>query len=165
MTTRDPTGRIAALVEPAVQAVGFDLEQVTVQRVGSRSVVRIAVDRDGGVDLDGIAVASHAVSAALDAADPLPGSYTLEVSSPGVDRPLTAPRHWRRSIGRLVGLSVEGGRLTGRVVSADEDGVDLVVDGQPRRVGYREVTRAAVEVEFAPPAALRGGPAETERDR
>lgn len=150
-TARDTTGRIAALVEPAVLAAGFDLEQVSVQRMGARSVVRVVVDRDGGVDLDAVAAATHAISPVLDGSDPLPGGYTLEVTSPGVDRPLTLPRHWRRAVGRLVSVRGPALSCTGRVLAADEEGVDMLVEGEPRRLAYAQVSKASVEVEFAPP--------------
>lgn len=155
MTTRETTGRIAALLEPALRAAGFDLEQVTVQRMGPRSVLRVVVDRDGGVDLDAVAVAAHAISPVLDGSDPVPGGYTLEVTSPGVDRPLTAPRHWRRAVGRLVNVRGPAVQCTGRVVAADEEGVDMLVEGRPRRLAYPEVSKAQVEVEFT--AAPREG--------
>ena len=85
-----------------------------VSRAGRRHVVRVIVDADGGINLDAVADVSRAVSAALDAAeeaggDILAGEYQLEVSSPGVDRPLTLPRHWRRNVGRLVKVTVRGG--------------------------------------------------------
>jgi ribosome maturation factor RimP len=90
------------------------------------------------------------VSAALDDADLLgDASYTLEVSSPGVSRPLTQPRHWRRSAGRLVRvLGRDGEQVTGRVLAADDDGADLDVEGRCRRVSYSQVAKATVQVEF-----------------
>ena len=101
--------RLLALLEPLVGAAGYDLEDVSVSAAGRRSVVRVFVDADGGVDLDAVATVSRVVSDALDERDSdfggaglLGGAYVLEVSSPGVDRPLTEPRHWRRAAGRLV---------------------------------------------------------------
>ena len=101
------TPRVLALLEPVVSAAGFDLEDLTVSAAGKRSIVRVLVDKDGGVTLDDVADVSRLVSEALDVADEqdptlLGTSYVLEVSSPGVDRPLTEPRHWRRNVGRLV---------------------------------------------------------------
>jgi ribosome maturation factor RimP len=145
---------------------GFDLEDLTVSRAGSRSLVRVSVDRDGGIDLDAVAEASRVVSDLLDAAEAAgeglsAGPYVLEVTSPGVDRPLTAPRHWRRAVGRLVTVRDSAGEvLSGRVLSADEAGADLAVAtgpvrrGRPQRrrvarVTYAQVERATVEVEFA----------------
>jgi ribosome maturation factor RimP len=150
--------RLVALLEPVVAAAGLDLEEVTVTAAGRRSVVRVAVDRDGGVSLDDVADVSRVVSDALDeldAAEPglLGTSYVLEVTSPGVDRPLTAPRHWRRSSGRLVKAVLrEGGDVTGRVLEADgavDGGVVLDVDGSRRVVLYADVRRGTVQVEFS----------------
>lgn len=136
--------------------LGMDLEDVTVQRAGRREVVRVVVDRDGGVDLDGIAEASRVISALLDAepvAAQFAGAYVLEVTSPGVDRPLTQPRHWRRAVGRLVqaGLA-DGSVLLGRVASAGQDHALLrEQDGSQSQVNYADVVRATVQVEFARP--------------
>src|SRR5512143_186380 len=138
------------LLAPAVRGTGLDLEDVVVWRAGSRHLVRVVLDRDGGLDLDTVAEASRLVSSALDADDVLPGSYVLEVTSPGVDRPLTAPRYWRRATGRVVRVSRRDGRsLRGRVRDADDQGVRLSVDGRDVRLGYADVVRAVVEVELS----------------
>src|SRR6266487_3252309 len=96
-----------------------------------RRLVRVIVDGDGGVSLDAVAEVNQAVSAALDEADVMGSApYVLEVSSPGVDRPLTEPRHWRRAAGRLVKVKVAGeGTITGRVLAAGDSGVTLDLDG------------------------------------
>ncbi|MGI8536589.1 MAG: ribosome maturation factor RimP [Mycobacteriales bacterium] len=149
--------RLVALVRPVVEATGCDLEGLTVTAAGRRSVVRILVDRDGGVRLDDVAELSRALGDTLDAVDEaepslLGSSYVLEVSSPGVDRPLTEPRHWRRNVGRLVTATVrQGPTLTGRVVSADEGGLTLDLDGAERRLAYPEIAGGAVQVEFSRP--------------
>jgi ribosome maturation factor RimP len=97
------TDKIAAVVEPVVHALGMDLESVKVTSAGRRRLLRLVVDSDGGVSLDAAALASRELSAKLDASDVMGDMpYTLEVSSPGVDRPLTQPRHWQRAVGRLV---------------------------------------------------------------
>ncbi len=132
--------RLLTLLNPVVEAAGYDLEDVTVSQAGRRSLVRVIVDRDGGIDLDAVADVSRAVSDVLDddetgGAD-LADAYVLEVSSPGVDRPLTAPRHWRRAVGRLVRSTVDGATVTGRVVAADDVGVRLEVDGSERLVPW-----------------------------
>jgi ribosome maturation factor RimP len=141
------------LLEPVVEKAGLDLEEVVVNRAGSRSVVRVVVDSDSGLDLDAVAEVSRTVSEALDGADDvLRGAYVLEVTSPGVDRPLTAPRHWRRNSGRKVKvLRTDGRELTGRVEEAGDDesgSVTLRTDRGPVEVAYADVRRATVEVEF-----------------
>jgi ribosome maturation factor RimP len=111
------------------------------------------VDGDSGVPRDTVAEVSRLVSEALDSSDAMGGQpYVLEVSSPGVDRPLTAPRHWRRAVGHLVRSDlVGGGEMVGRVTGADDEAADLLVDDQPRRLHYSDVVRAAVQVEFSRP--------------
>lgn len=153
--SESPSDHLASLIEPVVTASGYDLERVSVGRAGRRGLVRIVVDGDNGVGLDDVAALSKAISAALDEHDGLMGRapYTLEVTSPGVDRPLTHPRHWRRAVGRLVRVDLaDGPAFHGRVVAADEDGVDLNVDGARRRVGYGVIRSARVQVEFNAPS-------------
>jgi ribosome maturation factor RimP len=149
--------RVLQVLTPVVTAQGLDLEDVEVTQAGRRSVVRVLVDKDGGVTLDDVADVSRAVSDALDALDEaepslLSGAYVLEVGSPGVDRPLVLPRHWRRNVGRLVKATLrDGSTVTGRVRSAaaTEDGAAVLdVDGTEREVSYAEVQRALVQVEF-----------------
>lgn len=141
--------RVREALQPVVQDAGFDLEDVSVTAAGRRSVVRVIVDRDGGVDLDAVAEISRVVSDVLDADDVTGNApFTLEVTSPGVDRPLTQPRHWRRNAGRLVQTTVAGDTLTGRVVAADDTAVTLDVDGAERVVGYPDLGAGKVQVEF-----------------
>ncbi|MEU4398698.1 ribosome maturation factor RimP [Micromonospora orduensis] len=164
--------RLRTVIEPVVNGAGYDLEDLSVSRAGRRHVVRVIVDRDGGIDLDAVADVSRAVSTALDAAeeaegDIVAGEYQLEVSSPGVDRPLTLPRHWRRNVGRLVKVTVRaslppqrgeqpGGdrQLTGRVVGADDDGVQLETDDGRTSWAYAQLGPGRVQVEFTRLAEL-----------
>lgn len=141
--------RLVALLAPAVEPGGYDLEDVSVSSAGRRTLVRVIVDADGGIDLDAVAEVSRAVSDVLDSHDELfPGAYVLEVSSPGVDRPLTEGRHWRRAVGRLVEVPVAGQQVTGRVTAADESGITLSVDGHSRQVGWDTLGTGRVRVEF-----------------
>jgi ribosome maturation factor RimP len=140
---------VRAVIEPVIEQAGYDLEEVNVSRAGRRHVVRVLVDTDGGINLDDMAVVSREISAALDDAEErggevLAGEYQLEVGSPGVDRPLTLPRHWRRNRGRLV--AVNG--LTGRVVDVDDAGVTLDVDGATRALAFAELGPGKVQIEF-----------------
>ncbi|MFC5289318.1 ribosome maturation factor RimP [Actinokineospora guangxiensis] len=141
------------IVAEAVAAAGFELEQLDVQQAGRRRLVKVVVDGDDGVALDEVADVSRAVSAVLDENDAvLGGPYTLEVTSPGTDRPLTRPRHWKRARLRLVAVTPhEGAAYTGRVGTAGEDAVELLVDGSLREVRYADVAKAVVEVEFKQP--------------
>jgi len=146
-------GRIADVIGPVIAAAGMDLESVRVSAAGRRRLLRVVVDSDQGVSLDDAATISRKLSAALDAT-PVMGDfpYTLEVSSPGVDRPLTDPRHWRRAVGRLVQVTAgDAGSISGRVVAADAGGVTLDVEGDHRRFGYTALGAGAVQVEFGHP--------------
>ncbi|MBR7833749.1 ribosome maturation factor RimP [Actinospica durhamensis] len=154
--------KLRVQLEPVVSELGYDLEEVVVQRAGSRRLLRVVVDADGGISLDDIAEVSQAVSAALDEGEQMgEHAYDLEVTSPGVSRPLTEPRHWRRAAGRLVQATLTaGGEITGRVVEADDEGVTLELPGkkpgQPgerRRLGYSELGKGRVQIEFNRPGA------------
>ena len=163
-----PTGsvdedRIAEVIRPVVAAAGMDLESVRVTAAGRRRLLRVVVDSDRGVSLDDAAAVSRELSAALDTVAVMGNfPYTLEVSSPGVDRPLTDPRHWRRAVGRLVHVTVtdSGGAraVSGRISAADADGVTLDVEGDPkirRRLPYALLGPGAIQVEFGhPPSEL-----------
>ncbi|WP_329495037.1 ribosome maturation factor RimP [Kitasatospora herbaricolor] len=149
--------RLRALLEPLAASSGLDLEEVKVTQAGSRRQVQVDVDADGGVDLDTIAEFSRVVGEALDGSDVMgSGAYVLEVGSPGAERTLTEPRHWRRAEGRLVKAQLaDGTEIVARVLSADEDGA--LVEVQPvkgrgkakeRRLEYTEVAKARVQVEF-----------------
>jgi ribosome maturation factor RimP len=147
-------GRLLDLLAPAVRSAGYDLEDVAVSGAGRRTLVRVTVDADGGIDLDAVADVSRAVSDVLDEHDEvLPGPFVLEVSSPGVDRPLTEPRHWRRAAGRLVETTADGEPFTGRVVEAGDAGVGFDVDGQAREVPWAALGRGRIRVEFTHGAA------------
>jgi ribosome maturation factor RimP len=137
--------QLRELLEPVVSDAGYELEEVGVSKAGRRSVVRVVVDRDNGVDLDAVAEVSRAISAALDDADPLgEQAYVLEVTSPGVDRPLTEPRHWRRNIGR----KVSAGELEGRIREVTADGVAIEVNGAVETVSFEQLPPGRIIVEF-----------------
>ncbi|MFK0074107.1 MULTISPECIES: ribosome maturation factor RimP [Arthrobacter] len=157
--------RLHGLLEPVVTAQGLFLEEVEIHRAGTQRTVQVLVDlpedQQGGVSLDRIAEVSTDISAALDA-DPLDGpqAYELEVSSPGVSRPLTQPRHWRRNLGRLVRVKLSDAEpLTGRIREVHEDSVTLVPqleakkgvkakEGAPVTVAFSTIRQAKVEIEF-----------------
>jgi ribosome maturation factor RimP len=149
--------RLTAVVEPTVAQLGLELEAVELTNAGRRRLLRVVVDTEAesadatrGVSLDQLAEATREVSRALDDADAMGDqAYTLEVTSPGVDRPLTAPRHWRRNIGRLVKVTpTEGSRQTGRVLRVADETVTLDVDGTEREWPYADIAKATVQVEF-----------------
>ena len=151
-STPQARDRLVQTLRPVVEASGYELEDVTVTAAGRRSLVRVSVDTvgpGGGIDLDGVAEVSRVVSEVLDAEDDtFAGPYVLEVSSPGVDRPLTEHRHWRRALGRLVQVPVGDRTVTGRVVEAGDAGVTLDVEGTRREFAWGELGRGRVQVEF-----------------
>jgi ribosome maturation factor RimP len=150
MSTSATRDRLAEQLTGPIDALGLDLEAVDLTSAGKRRVLRVAIDKDGGVTMDDIADATREVSRVLDDTDAMgPQAYTLEVSSPGVDRPLTLPRHWRRNVGRLVKVSFdEGEPVTGRITGNDDEGADLDVEGVQRRVPFAEVKKAKIQIEF-----------------
>jgi ribosome maturation factor RimP len=141
---------LLALLRPVVEGDGLDLEDVVVTPAGKRRLLRVVVDRDGGLGLDTVAAVSTAVSKALDDSDVMGGApYVLEVTSPGVDRPLTEPRHWRRNLTRLVTVSTaEATTLEGRLTEVDDEGIGVDVDGAVTRLPWDRVSSGRVRVEF-----------------
>ncbi|MGW8552131.1 ribosome maturation factor RimP [Streptomyces tubercidicus] len=148
--------RLRGLLEPLIAARDLDLEEIEVTPAGKRRVLRIVVDSDEGVQLDECAALSREVSESLDDSDVMGGApYTLEVTSPGADRPLTELRHYRRAVGRLIKAQLhEGGELVARIIAVDDTGLDLEVPGvkgrkpTARRVSFDEIAKARVELEF-----------------
>ena len=151
--------RLTRLLEPVVHALDMDLEGIRVSSAGRRRILRVVIDADGGVSLDDIALASRELSLKLDTTTDMGEQpYTLEVSSPGVDRPLTQPRHWRRAIGRLVVAPLKVGApdsngngaatAEGRIVGTDEFGVTLEHAGEARAFSFADLGPGHVQVEF-----------------
>jgi len=157
------TEEVRTLCEPVVDELGVELYDV--ERAGG--ILRVTIDRPGGVSLDQVAEATRRISRLLDEHDPVPGRYTLEVTSPGLERTLRTPDHFRRAVGMDVSLRVrtaEGGaeRLRGVIVSADDDTVTVAPgDGGPEvRVGFADVDRARTVFEWggaAPPGRKTTG--------
>lgn len=175
--------KVTELVVPVLAAAGAELDAVTVVAAGRRSVVRVVVDAEDGLDLDAVATLTRQVSDVLDAEESFgQAPYTLEVTTPGTARPLTLPRHWRRNRGRRVQVTLTeaagGDVLTvraGPVTGEGEQGGERVLLVLPaarakdapttREVALGDVEHAVVEVEFSPPdpaeTELSGGPRPT----
>lgn len=154
--------RLREVVDVVVTRAGYDLEELTVVAAGRRRLLRVVIDSDTGVDLDDAAAVSRDISGEFDelddTSDPMgAAAYTLEVTSPGIGRPLTLPRHFRRARGRLLSVTAsDGSTFSGRVWRAGEHEVDLLVgqSGLERRtLSYTAIARAKVEVEFGAPSA------------
>jgi ribosome maturation factor RimP len=155
-----PAERVHELVEPLLAPLGLELVDVELQG----AVLRVSIDRPEGVDLEIIGRASSVVSEALDDDDPIPGRYTLEVSSPGLERPLRTPDHFRRFVGTTISVKtnpdVEGDRrFTGRLEAADADGV--TVDG--RTLSYDQIAKARTVFEWGPTPKQGGATPRTKK--
>jgi ribosome maturation factor RimP len=152
---------LEALVEPVVAAAGLELVDVTFRREGGGKILRVTIDRQGGVDLETIAEVSQRVSRRLDVEGFDPGPYSLEVSSPGVERPLRRPEDFSRRVGETVkvrtsepveGLVVHRGRL----VAAGQDGVTIDTESGERTLAYGDIASARTVFEWGAPGAPRG---------
>ena len=150
MSTDRTRDRIADVLNEPLAVTGLDVEAVELSQAGRRRVLRVAVDKDGGVTLDDVADATREVSRLLDDSDVMGGTpYTLEVSSPGTDRPLVLPRHWRRNRGRLVKVALrDGGTVTGRIGESDDAGAIVDVEGTLHEVAFPDVDRAKIVTEL-----------------
>ena len=146
---------VRAAAEPVLSSLGLELVDVEVVGSGRARTVRLTIDRDGGIDLDALAEANGPVSDALDRLDALSGSYTLELSSPGVERPLRRPAEFRRFVGTTVSVKshdpVSGARRhRGLLVAADDSGIGVEVDGEHRRFSYDAIASARTVFEWGP---------------
>ena len=145
---------IVAAIEPVLATLGLEVFDVQLSGSGRARTVRVIVDRDGGVDLDAITAASEHVQPALDALDDL-GPYALEVSSPGLERPLRRPEHFRRAVGETVSVKVrdadgEVRRLRGDLVSTDESGVTVAAadTNSGEHVDFDQIIKARTVFEW-----------------
>jgi ribosome maturation factor RimP len=161
----DPAAAVHDLVIPLLSAAGLDLYDVEV----GPGVVRVLIDRPGGVDLDAITAATTAISGALDAADLIGGRYNLEVSSPGLERPLRRPDHFRHFIGSTIAVKTHPGvegdrRIEGELVTADDQGISLRTDaGDIRQLGYADIQRARSVFSWGPRPKPTAAPPRTKR--
>jgi ribosome maturation factor RimP len=143
-----------ALVRPVVEGAGLELVDVTDRGERGRHVLRVTIDRDGGVDLDTIATVSEKLIRRLDLEGFAEGTYQLEVSSPGLERPLRTPAQFARCVGTRVDVRTtdpvdDVHRHVGTLRAADDDGIDLDLDGEVRRVSYRDIASARTVVDWA----------------
>jgi ribosome maturation factor RimP len=145
---------IRDLVGPLVGALGCRLYDVEVAGAGRTRTVRVLIDRDGGVDLDAITAATQAISTALDDSTAVTGPFLLEVSSPGVERPLRRPEHYARAIGETVTITyhTESGprRARGTLIEAGDERCAVESDGAREEIAYAAVTKARTVFEWGP---------------
>jgi ribosome maturation factor RimP len=143
-----------ALVKPVIEGAGLELVDLAYGREAGRRVLRLTVDRDGGVDLDTIATISEKVSRRLDLGDFAEGPYALEVTTPGIERRLRRPQDFRRAIGERIRVHTGRDVVEGELAEADDDTIVLAADGGERRVPLAHVTAARTVVDWD--AELRG---------
>ncbi|MYA39294.1 MAG: ribosome maturation factor RimP [Acidimicrobiia bacterium] len=143
MTVAD---RLSAVVGPYLEAERLELDSVEMLGRGGARILRVVVDAEGGIGVDRLAETSRRLSRLLDAETDLEGPYRLEVSSPGLERRLRTPRHFEKAIGREVVMKVRaegrGAGLRGQLVSADEDGCELSVEGEVHSLPYGAILSA-----------------------
>jgi ribosome maturation factor RimP len=130
---QDATGRIEQVVRPILWSLGLDLVEISISGQGPRTIVRVFIDKPGGVTLDDCEEAHRSVNPALDVADPFPHAYIVEVSSPGLDRPLRRPEDFRRMQGKRISLKLrephrDQWRVTGEIVGVEENAVTLALE-------------------------------------
>ena len=137
---------ISAVITPALTSLGFYLEDLNITSAGRRSLLTVIVDGDKHLSLDEVTVATKAISEIVKNIPSLGSNpFTLEVTSPGIDRPLTKARHWQKNIERLVKVTtVDGNQILGRIKSATEDSVTV----DEFKIKYLDIKRAILEVEF-----------------
>jgi ribosome maturation factor RimP len=153
---------VEAMVGPVVEAAGLEFVDAILVREQGRRILRVTVDREGGLDLDSIGAVSERIARRLDLEGFDPGPYLLEVSSPGLERPLREPRHYARAVGEQVRVKlrteVDGSRvLVGTIVSADQGNVRVATDVGEREIPYDEVLSAQTVFEWGPSKGERGG--------
>ncbi|HEX5613628.1 MAG TPA: ribosome maturation factor RimP [Acidimicrobiia bacterium] len=145
---------VRQVLEPVLAELGLELFDLELSGAGKARTLRVAVDRDGGVDLDTITAATQAVAAPLDACEQLSGPYLLEVSSPGIERPLRRPEHFARAIGATVSIRHRADgvaqRVRGTLTGADADACTVEVDGEVQRIAYDSITQARTVFEWGP---------------
>lgn len=158
--------RVRELVLPLVEAEGVELYDVEhnggILRISVDTPDRVLGDTTTGIDIEVIKRLSRAVSHVLDETDPVPGRYTLEVSSPGLERPLRTPEHFRRAVGAEITVKTrpqaEGDRrVRGVLRTADGDGFEVETPAGLRRMGYDEISKARTVFEWGPPPKPGGG--------
>lgn len=142
---------IRELIAPVLEREGVELVDIELKGPPGRQILRVFIDEEGGITIDRCTQISRMLSDLLDRKDPIPGRYTLEVSSPGVDRPLRLPRDFRRNLGRDVRVQVREGEqvryLTGQIVAADAT-LRLDVKGEVVELQWENVVEGKIQVRF-----------------
>ncbi|MEI7561847.1 MAG: ribosome maturation factor RimP [Actinomycetes bacterium] len=138
--------QVLAVITPAIESLGFYIEDINISSAGRRSMLTVIVDGDTHLSLDQVTVATKAISEIVENLPTLGNNpFTLEVTSPGLDRPLTKPRHWRKNKDRLIKIVLTDGKeVSGRIKDSNE--ASATVDEQV--INFADIKRATLEVEF-----------------
>ncbi len=138
--------QVAAAITPAIESLGFYVEDIAITSAGRRSMLTVIVDGDTHLSLDQVTVATKAISEIVENLPTLGSNpFTLEVTSPGLDRPLTKPRHWQKNKDRLIKIILnDGNEISGRI----KDSTQLAVTVDERKVNFTDIKRATLEIEF-----------------
>ena len=138
--------QVLAVITPAIESLGFYVEDITITSAGKRSMLTVIVDGDSHLSLDQVTVATKAISELVENLPTLGNNpFTLEVTSPGLDRPLTKPRHWRKNIDRLIKIVLTDGKeIKGRIKDSNETSVTV----NEQVINFADIKRATLEVEF-----------------
>ena len=138
--------QVLAVITPAIESLGFYIEDITITSAGKRSMLTVIVDGDTHLSLDQVTVATKAISEIVENLPTLGNNpFTLEVTSPGLDRPLTKPRHWRKNQDRLIKIVLNDGKeINGRIKDSTESAVTV----DDKTINFADIKRATLEVEF-----------------
>jgi ribosome maturation factor RimP len=138
--------QVLAVITPAIESLGFYVEDITITSAGKRSMLTVIVDGDTHLSLDQVTVATKAISEIVENLPTLGNNpFTLEVTSPGLDRPLTKPRHWRKNQERLIKIVLNDGKeINGRIKDSTESAVTV----DDKSINFADIKRATLEVEF-----------------
>ena len=148
MTTRED---IFDKISPLVHKFDFELEDVILKSAGKNTIVQVLVDKDSGISLDEVASLSTKLSDFFDE-NSLMGNmiYTLDVGSPGIDRPLTKLRHWKKNLDRIVKINSKSNVFEGRIKKVEETEVQIEIKGKLQSFQYSDISKAIIQVEFNP---------------
>ena len=145
--------KLTEMLNPGVEALGFELVGVEFVRAGKHSILRVFIDHENGISVDNCADVSHQVSAILDVEDPISTEYNLEVSSPGMDRPLFNEKHYKASVGEVVQVRLsmpmdDRRNFKGEILSCEDGMISIEVDGQQFQLAVANIEKGNVVPTF-----------------
>jgi ribosome maturation factor RimP len=158
---RDSVDTLASAIVPELEPLGLELFDVQLTGSGRARVLQVLIDKDGGVDLEAITAATERISPVLDRLDVVSGPFALEVSSPGIERPLRRAEHYRRAIGETVSVKVREGRadvrrVRGELTGADDDAITIGSGDDARTIAYDDIEQARTVFEWGAPGPGKG---------